>query len=322
AIAYSTISQIGLMFLALGVGAWGAAVFHFMTHAFFKALMFLSAGVVILALHHEEDMFRMGGLRRELPLAFWTFLIAAASMSAVPFVTAGFYSKELILTQSWFAEQGSPWFWVVGVVGALLTSIYSFRILFLVFFGERRMAVERRPGMAIALPLAVLAFLSLVAGFVELPFVGGGQPLFSRFMETALPPTALAGADPGLEMILAAIASLVALAGIYLAYLFFLRSPNLAAGLVRTPWGATLRHFWMVGWGFDWLYHNLFVRPVVWFANANRNDFVDLLYTGIAGLGRLLWGFLSATQSGVVRRYAMGIAIGAAILIAIGVFQP
>ncbi|MHB1162835.1 MAG: NADH-quinone oxidoreductase subunit L, partial [Chloroflexota bacterium] len=107
AIAYSTISQIGLMFLALGVGAWTAAVFHFMTHAFFKALMFLSAGVVILALHHEEDMFRMGGLRRELPLAFWTFLIAAASMSAVPFVTAGFYSKELILTQSWFAEQGS-----------------------------------------------------------------------------------------------------------------------------------------------------------------------------------------------------------------------
>ncbi|MGE5617917.1 MAG: NADH-quinone oxidoreductase subunit L [Sphingomonadaceae bacterium] len=322
AIAYSTISQVGLMFLALGVGAWAAGVFHFVTHAFFKALMFLSAGVVILALHHEEDMFRMGGLRRDLPLAFWTFLIAAASLAGFPLVTAGFYSKEAILTQSWLADQGGPWFWAVGVAGALLTSVYGFRILFLVFFRDRRMEVERRPGAAMAIPLVVLAFLSLVAGFVEVPFAGQRLPSLSRFLETAVPATRLAGAAPGLEFVLAAIGSLASLAGIYLAYLFFQQSPRLASNLARTGWGATLRRFWLAGWGFDWLYDNLVVRPVVWFANTNRGDFVDLLYRGIAGLNLLLWRILGATQSGVVRRYAMGIAIGAAILIAIGVFQP
>ncbi|HEX5416325.1 MAG TPA: NADH-quinone oxidoreductase subunit L, partial [Chloroflexota bacterium] len=124
-LAYSTISQIGYMFLALGVGAWGAAIFHLMTHAFFKALLFLAAGVVIMALHHEQDMLRMGGLHKQLPLAFWTFLIGAASLSALPLVTAGFYSKELILGAAWSSPQGSTWLWAAGVVGAFLTALYT-----------------------------------------------------------------------------------------------------------------------------------------------------------------------------------------------------
>ena len=121
-LAYSTISQIGYMFLALGVGAWSAAIFHFMTHAFFKALLFLGAGVVIAELDDEHDLFKMGGLRRELPVVFWTFLIGSASLAALPVVTAGFYSKDLILFEAWSSVLGGPWLWLAGLVGALLTS--------------------------------------------------------------------------------------------------------------------------------------------------------------------------------------------------------
>ncbi len=122
-LAYSTISQIGYMFLALGVGAWSAAIFHFMTHAFFKALLFLAAGVVITSLHDEHNMFKMGGLRKELPLTFWTFLIGAASLSALPLVTAGFYSKDLILWAAYSSPQGSMALWAAGLIGALLTAL-------------------------------------------------------------------------------------------------------------------------------------------------------------------------------------------------------
>ena len=118
-LAYSTISQIGYMFLALGVGAWSAAMFHFMTHAFFKALLFLGAGVVILAQHGEHNIFKMGGLRKKLPSTFWTFLIGSASLSALPLVTAGFYSKDLILWQAWSSSSGSVALWAAGLAGRL-----------------------------------------------------------------------------------------------------------------------------------------------------------------------------------------------------------
>src|SRR5574338_1186743 len=133
-LAYSTISQIGYMFLALGVGAWTAAIFHFMTHAFFKALLFLAAGGVISALHHEHDIFRMGGLRRELPVAFWTFLIGGCALAGLPLITAGFYSKDLILWSAANSTAGSVGLWAVGIAGVVLTSLYTFRLIFVVFF--------------------------------------------------------------------------------------------------------------------------------------------------------------------------------------------
>ncbi|MFH1144546.1 MAG: NADH-quinone oxidoreductase subunit L, partial [Candidatus Eisenbacteria bacterium] len=173
-LAYSTISQIGYMFLALGVGAWSAAVFHFMTHAFFKALLFLGAGAVILALHHEQQIDRMGGLRRSLPLVFWTFLIGSASLSALPLVTAGFYSKDLILFEAWSAPLGSPWLWAAGLAGALITAVYSFRLVFRVFAGPLKTPVTRRPGYAVTIPLVALAVLALIGGFVEMPATLGG----------------------------------------------------------------------------------------------------------------------------------------------------
>ena len=183
-LAYSTISQIGYMFLALGVGAWSAAIFHLMTHAFFKALLFLGAGVVILAQHHEHDMFKMGGLRKELPVTFWTFLIGSASLSALPLITAGFYSKDLILWKAWSSPSGGAALWTAGLIGAFITSIYTFRMVFVTFFGVSKIAVSYRPQLRITLPLVVLAILSLGGGFIELPDTLGSLHLFSGLLKT------------------------------------------------------------------------------------------------------------------------------------------
>ena len=166
-LAYSTVSQIGYMFLALGVGAWQAAMFHFVTHAFFKALLFLGSGVIINALDDEHSIFRMGGLRKELPVTFWTFLIAGCSLAGLPFVTAGFFSKDLIIWDAWSAQYGHPAFWIAGIIGALLTSLYTFRMIFRVFFGPLAIPVTKRPGYRMTIPLVVLAFLSIVGGFLE-----------------------------------------------------------------------------------------------------------------------------------------------------------
>lgn len=125
-LAYSTVSQIGYMFLALGVGAWSAGVFHFMIHAFFKALLFLAAGAIILAQHHEQNMFKMGGLAKALPVTFWTFLIGSASLAALPLITAGFYSKDAIIWYAWSGPNGSIYLWMAAVFGAMVTAFTLF----------------------------------------------------------------------------------------------------------------------------------------------------------------------------------------------------
>ena len=186
-LAYSTMSQVGYMFLALGAGAWSAAIFHFMTHAFFKALLFLSAGVVIQALDNEHDIFKMGGLRKKIPSAFWSFLIGAASLSALPLVTAGFYSKEMILGEVWASPMGGQWLWAAGVVGAILTSLYSFRAVFVVFFGKAKAQPRYRPVLLMTVPLAVLSVFSIGAGFVELPKTLGNMTLLTSLLHTVLP---------------------------------------------------------------------------------------------------------------------------------------
>jgi NADH-quinone oxidoreductase subunit L len=320
-LAYSTISQIGYMFLALGVGAWSAAIFHLMTHAFFKALLFLAAGVVILAMHEEHDMLKMGGLRHRLPVTFWTFLIGAASLSALPLVTAGFYSKDLILWSTWSSPLGSTWLWVAGLVGALLTSLYTFRMVFLTFFGKAKYEVNYAPGNRMRLTLIVLSFLSLIAGFVELPHTLGGRPLFSEFLGSALPVFNNVRGDTRAELILQIVAAVVSLSGIYLAYLFFLRWRAIAEGLARSPLGAALDRFWFAGWGFDWLYNKVFVNPYVWLARVNKNDFIDSIYDRVAKLNEVLYRALSRTETGKVRWYMTGIAFGAIVAIAIAVFS-
>jgi NADH-quinone oxidoreductase subunit L len=319
-LAYSTISQIGYMFLALGVGAWSAALFHFMTHAFFKALLFLAAGVVILAQHHEHDMFKMGGLRVKLPATFWTFLIGAASLSALPLVTAGFYSKDLILWRALSSPSGSTLLWAAGLVGAFLTSLYTFRMVFVTFFGPAKLDVSWRPGFLTLIPLIILAFLSIFGGFVELPKTLGNLPLFSDFLQPVFFERGFVQNSESNELMFQMIASLASLAGIFAAYLFYVRRPQYAEKLAESPAGGSLQRYWFSGWGFDRLYDSFLVRPFLWAARVNKNDFIDSGYTGIAKINRAVHSVLSLTQTGSIRWYAMGIAVGAAAFLGIVVF--
>jgi NADH-quinone oxidoreductase subunit L len=320
ALAYSTMSQIGYMFLALGVGAWSAAIFHLMTHAFFKALLFLSAGVVINALHHERDMFRMGGLRLQLPLIFWVFLIGAGSLSALPLITAGFYSKDMILWAAWSSEQGSPWLWAAGLAGALITSAYAFRMLFLVFYGKANSQARDISGVRIKIPLITLAVLSLIGGFIQIPDTLGNLPLFSDFLNSIFPATAFISQSAS-ESTMLYISAIASLAGILVAYIFSLYNPQYAKHFVSTPFGYAIHCFLAGGWNFDRLYNALFVSPFVWMARFNKHDAIDLIYRLVELLSLALNHIMSATQNGLVRRYAFGIAAGAVIIIGLVVLR-
>ena len=316
-LAYSTISQIGYMFLALGVGAWSAAMFHFMTHAFFKALLFLCAGAVIHCLHHEHDIFKMGGLGKKLPIVFWTFLIGSASLAGLPLITAGFYSKDLILWQAWSSEKGSAWLWGAGILGAFITAIYIFRVVFVVFFGEEHTHAEKAPGISMHLPLIILAFFAVTAGFLELPKALGNHHWFSEFLSTALPAEVESRSITGAESLFGAIAGLLALFGIYLAFFFYLRNRAYAEDLGHVGLLNKMQKFLFSGWGFDRLYDAIFVRPFVWIARVNKRDFIDSLYGGMAALSRRINSLLSSTETGRVRLYAGGITVGCIILVAI-----
>jgi NADH-quinone oxidoreductase subunit L len=320
-LAYSTISQIGYMFLALGVGAWSAAIFHFMTHAFFKALLFLSAGVVVQRLGEEHDIFKMGGLRQHLPLAFWSFLIGSISLAALPLIDAGFYSKDLILWEAWSDGALGPWLWAAGLFGALLTAIYIFRAVFVVFFGPLQLEPTGPTGWRIAIPLVVLSILALAAGFVEIPPYLGNVPVFSDLMQSALPaPPAPISTGSRLELMLSAIAAVVAILGVGIAYIAFRRRPAFLAALVQSPASLALQHFWETDWGFDWLYDRALVGPFLWIARIDQGDVIDRFYSGLASLSRVAYRQLSASETGRVRRYAAGITAGSIVLIAILVF--
>jgi NADH-quinone oxidoreductase subunit L len=312
-LAYSTVSQIGYMFVALGVGAWRAAIFHFVTHAFFKALLFLCAGVITNALHDEHNIFRMGGLRKELPLTFWTFLIAGCSLAALPFITAGFFSKDLIIWDEWSAQNGNPALWTAGIIGALLTSLYTFRLIFRVFFGPLGMPVTKRPGYAMTIPLVVLAFLSIVSGYLK-------QPLLD-FLHSALPSTVEVHTGALTEMWSETISGLIFFVGLYFAYLFHLQKRNLAYALVANPIGQKLYQWWFADWGFDWIYDKIFVQPFIWAAQINKGDFVDAFYAGIAWVAQLAYRGLSDTETGRVRWYAASMAAGSVLFIAIVLFK-
>lgn len=316
-LAYSTISQIGYMFLALGVGAWSAGIFHFMIHAFFKALLFLSAGAVILAVHHEHNMFKMGGLRKELPVTYWTFLAGAASLAALPLITAGFYSKDAILWYAWSSgTNGGPWLWAAGWLGAFITALYTFRMVFITFFGEQRSKVSHKPGQLIKIPLIVLAVLSVVGGFIELPHTLGNVTLFSDFMNLALPSVQIMEGAIS-ELTLQIIAVLTALLGIYFAYReYYKKQVPKFEDIKQTG----LQKFLYSGWRFDWLYDKIFVNPVVFLANINKNDFIDLIYKFIAWFNGLMNHVFMTTQTGKLRWYAMGVVFGAIVTLTIVVF--
>jgi NADH-quinone oxidoreductase subunit L len=299
-LAYSTISQIGYMFLALGVGAWSAAIFHLLTHAFFKALLFLAAGVVIFRFHHEHDIFRMGGLRKSMPLAFWSFMIGSAALSALP-LTSGYYSKHEILLAAYDA---SPLLWGAGCVGALITGIYSFRLVFVVFFGNQTREAEMTTGRRMNIPLVLLGLLALVGGMLQIPLdtVFPGLPQTSREHVSLLMPF-ITLATPWLGLLTAA--------------LFYLTGTFSPSAFTNESIGRWL----FSGWGFDALYRALFIRSFTTLARWNKNDAVDKLYLGIVSLSRKLHAFTSTLQTGRIRWYASSMAWGSAVLIAIGLLS-
>ena len=311
-LAYSTISQIGYMFLALGVGAWQAAMFHFFTHAFFKALLFLGAGVIINAVDEEHSIFKMGGLRKELPVAFWTFLAGGFALAGLPFVTAGFFSKDMIIWQSWSAPGGHRALWIAGMLGAGLTSLYTFRLIFRVFFGPLGIPVTKRPGYAMRIPLVILAVFAVVGGYLK-------EPLLA-FLHSALPVTVEARAGGLTERGSEAIAGLLFLVGLYFAYLFHLKKRTLSDSLVGNPIGHAFDQWSFAGWGFDWIYDKVLVQPFIWVANVNKSDFVDAFYTGIARVADALYGWLSSTETGRVRWYATAMAAGSVLFVALVLF--
>ncbi len=314
-LAYSTISQIGYMFLGLGVGAWSASIFHFVTHAFFKSLLFLGAGALIAAMHEDHSIFRMGGLRTKMPLVFWTFLAGACSLSALPLVTAGFYSKDAILAAAWASPVGGHWLWAAGIVGALLTALYSFRMIFVIFFGPAQKEPAVQPGLRVGLPLVVLAALALLGGFANMP-----KPMLGDFLAPVFAGHHVeVAATDGVR--LQVISGVVALAGIFLAWLLYVRLRTTAAAVVEKPLGRALREYWLKGWGFDWLYDLLFVRPFKAIAEVNRDDAVDLLPTGLAQLTAWLHRGLSRTQTGEVRWYVAALTFGVILLVALVVLR-
>jgi NADH-quinone oxidoreductase subunit L len=262
----------------------------------------------------------MGGLRKKLPLAFGVFLIAGCSLAGLPLITAGFYSKGLIVWEAWSSSQGNAILWLASVIGVLLTALYIFRVIFLVFFGEAKASVTKRPGYKIQIPLVVLAVLSLVGGFVNLPPELGNEPLFNRLLDTALPPVEQGHFGPLTEMRSEGFLALAFLIGLGLAYLFYLRNRQWSDALTSTRVGKILHEFWFADWGFDWCYDKLFVQPVLWFARIDKGDVVDAFYNGIAALNELLYRGLSLTENGRVRWYAAGIAAGTVVFVAIELF--
>ncbi|MDO9048269.1 MAG: NADH-quinone oxidoreductase subunit L [Methylobacter sp.] len=298
-LAYSTISQIGYMFLALGVGAWSSAIFHLLTHAFFKALLFLAAGTVIFCFHHEHNIFKMGGLRKAMPLAFWSFMIGSAALSALPF-TSGFYSKHEILLA---AYEASPVLWAAGCFGAMITGIYSFRLIFVVFFGVQSQVVEKSLDWKMSVPLILLGALALFGGMLKIPLDSVFPVLFNH--------------DHTFDLV-SVITVAAPFIGLSIAVLYYLTGTFSAQRLAGSGLANQMRIFFFNGWGMDTLYDTLVVRPFKTIAKLNKNDAVDGIYTTIALLGRGGRLMLSASQTGRIRWYASSMALGTVVIIAIG----
>lgn len=299
-LAYSTISQIGYMFLALGVGAWASAIFHLMTHAFFKALLFLGAGAVIYSLHHEHDIFKMGGLRRHLPVAFWSFLIGSAALAALPF-TSGFYSKDAILLAAYDSAWNGPLLWGAGLLGALLTSLYSFRLVFTVFFGAVKTPPSEPAGWLMAAPLAVLMALSVLGGLIPTPLAD----VFPR----------APGADH--SGVIAVLTPAIPIAGVVLAYLIFLSRRLDVSRWTDSRLGKRLERFWFSHWAMDWLYERVWVSPYRLVADRNRKDLVDRFYNATAEAIGFLHARAARSQTGQMRTYAAVMVLGLVLMAAV-----
>ncbi|MCF7202961.1 NADH-quinone oxidoreductase subunit L [Pseudomonas oligotrophica] len=302
-LAYSTMSQLGYMFLALGVQAWDAAIFHLMTHAFFKALLFLASGAVIHACHHEQNIFNMGGLWKKLPLAYASFVVGGCALAALPLVTAGFYSKDEILWEA-FAS-GHQGLLYAGLAGAFLTSLYTFRLIFTAFHGEAKTQAHAGHGLAHNLPLAVLIVLSTFIGAWIVPPLAGVLP------------ESIGHAGGEAKHSLEIASGAIALAGIVLAALLFLGRRRLVNAVAQSAPGRLLGAWWYAAWGFDWLYDKLFVQPYLLLCRLLARDPIDATIGLVPRTAQGSHTLLSRSENGRLRWYAASLVGGAVLLLGI-----
>ncbi len=332
-LAYSTISQLGYMFLACGVAAFTAGIFHLMTHAFFKALLFLGAGSVIHAMSQEQDMRHMGGLKKYLPITYSTMLVATLAISGIPGLS-GFFSKDEILWKSMSSQYGHWLLWVVGFATAGLTAFYMFRLLYLTFHGTERMTADVRSHIhesprSMTVPLMALAILSVIGGYVGMPHLFGVTNFFEEWMapvvhagghEEISHALASAGGDTGLEWGLMAASVILVLIGIYIAHYFYQRNLKAATSLREKLSG--LHRLLLNKYYVDEIYGAVIVRPVVYFSLFLWKVFdviiIDGFINGLATIYRDISDTLRFVQSGRVRAYTTIFVLGAVVLI--GVF--
>ncbi|MDX6435194.1 MAG: NADH-quinone oxidoreductase subunit, partial [Gaiellaceae bacterium] len=313
-IAYSTMSQIGYMFVAVGIGANANGMFHLMTHAFFKALLFLAAGIVIHALGGEQDMRKMGGLRRLMPFTWLCFWIGGLALVGVP-PFAGFFSKDSILAAAMDHGTYGYVLWVVGLAGTFLTGLYTFRLLFLVFWGEPSPFVREHfhalrrdvPGLTLAIPVGVLAVLSVIGGWLQ--FSPVWHPVETWLQTVAEPVVSPTNWQEAISSILAVV---LGLAGIYVAWATY------AVGKLTAPRFAFAQRVLEHKFYFDELYDLIFYRPAVWVAKRFFSWIEEpLIAESSNSLGqdtRDLGRVVSRLQTGVLRTYALAIASGVAVL--------
>jgi len=335
-LAYSTVSQLGYMFLACGVGAFSAGIFHLMTHAFFKALLFLAAGSVIHAMGGEQDMNRMGGLSKKIRWTYVTMLTATLAIAGFP-PFAGFFSKDSILLSAFQSEYGGRnvgyALYGFGLATALLTAFYMFRLIFLTFHGkprydEHHVHVHESPNNMLV-PLMILALLSVVGGWFAAPaFLPGGTDYFAKFLQPVFRNVEVVGAEAevhSLEIWLAAVAVAVALAGALFAYWLYLKRPEKADGVAKSlkPAYTTLLNKYYV----DELYAAAVVRPLLWISTNVLWKTVDVAgidgaVNGIAEGAKAIGDGVRHAQSGNTRSYAVWVVVGALVVIAVIFFWP
>jgi NADH-quinone oxidoreductase subunit L len=346
-LAYSTVSQLGYMFLAMGMGAFGAGIFHLYTHAFFKALLFLGSGSVIHALHGEQDIRNMGGLKKYLPVTYWTFLVGSLAIAGVPFLS-GFFSKDEILFET-FAH-GHWILWLIGALTSLLTATYMFRLVFLTFHGERRHEAppehheEEEPAAhgahahdhnhlhdappAMAIVLIILAIGSVLAGYVGVPHALGGSNLLGAWLEPSFGVGAPLGAEAGeaasagegggLELMLMAVSSAIALVGIGLAAYIWLKRREIADAMARRFSG--LYTLLLNKYYVDEFYDAAIVRPIVMLSKEGlwRGFDVGVIDAAVNGTGAIVatsaW-VMRRVQTGSVRTYASSLFIGVVLIL-------
>ena len=344
-LAYSTVSQLGYMFLACGVGAYTAGIFHLLTHAFFKALLFLAAGSVIHALSGEQDMRKMGGLRKRIPVTFWTMTMGVFAIAGIyPF--AGFFSKDEILFRTFTSDNPlGKLLWFVGLVTAGITAFYMFRLWFKTFFGESRFeehghdahhahndshahGVHESPAI-MTVPLVILAILSVIGGWVGIPAALGGSneiehflaPVFEGGKAAEVATTAVA--SHGLEFTLAAVSLLTAAIGIFIAYVFYYKKPGTAAALAKSA--PALYRLVENKFYIDEIYSAVIVTPLLMFTRIILGGLIDGVVVNGSGkaAGATTKGLSTLTrriQSGNIRSYAGWLALGAAAVLVVMIF--